>query len=330
MMTKLSRIKQLMVRALQCATLGTALLSGAAYAADAPKDLVLNGDAKCTACHDESDSPGVLAIGKTRHGVRADGRTPSCTSCHGDSAAHIGYKGSAKPPAPDRTFGKKSKNTAAEKNVACLTCHENDNKRHNWDGSAHANNDVSCSSCHETHTGHDKVRDKRTQAEVCFACHKEQRADSKKMSHHAIGEGKVVCSDCHNPHGSTGPKMLKKNTINETCFSCHAEKRGPFLWDHQPAAEDCSNCHTAHGSNMAPLLKARPNFLCQQCHNGAHQSTGNVGPIAGGYQGGLTVTNAANPGTNTSPGVGVTGKACINCHTMIHGSNSPTGAWLHR
>jgi DmsE family decaheme c-type cytochrome len=326
-MTKFSRIKQLLVTAMQVAALGTALLGGsAALAAD---DLVLKGDAKCTACHDEGDSPDVLKIGKTKHGVVADGRTPTCTSCHGESEAHLGYKGSAKPPAPERTFGKKSKNTAAEKNAACMSCHANDNKRHLWDGSAHANADVACTNCHEVHNGHDKVRDKRTQAEVCFACHKEQRADSKKMSHHPIGEGKVACSDCHNPHGTSGNKLLKKNTINETCFSCHAEKRGPFLWEHQPASEDCSNCHTPHGSNLAPLLKARPNFLCQQCHDGAHQSTGNVGPIAGSYQGGLTVTNPNNA-TNASPGVGVTGKACINCHTMVHGSNSPTGAWLHR
>ena len=326
-MTKFSRIKQLLATAMQVAALGTALLGGsAALAAD---DLVLKGDAKCTACHDESDSPQVLAIGKTRHGTKADGRTPTCTSCHGESEGHLGYKGSGKPPAPDRTFGKKSKNSATEKNVACLACHANDNKRHLWDGSPHANADVACTSCHEVHNGHDKVRDKATQAEVCFACHKEQRADSKKMSHHPIGEGKVTCSDCHNPHGTASNKLLKKNTINETCFSCHAEKRGPFLWDHQPASEDCGNCHTPHGSNLAPLLKARPNFLCQQCHNGAHQSTGNVGPIAGSYQGGLTVTNPSNT-TNASPGVGVTGKACINCHTMVHGSNSPTGAWLHR
>ena len=38
-------------------------------------DLVLRGDAVCTACHDEADSPQLLAIGRTRHGVTADQRT---------------------------------------------------------------------------------------------------------------------------------------------------------------------------------------------------------------------------------------------------------------
>ena len=58
----------------------------AAPVAAAAKDAVLRGDAKCTACHAYSEK--VMAIGKTRHGVNADGRTPTCTSCHGDSIGH--------------------------------------------------------------------------------------------------------------------------------------------------------------------------------------------------------------------------------------------------
>src|SRR5213594_3593626 len=60
-----------------------------AEAATAKQDLVLRGDAKCTRCHDESEAYPVLAIGQTRHGVKADGRTPSCTSCHGQSDRHV-------------------------------------------------------------------------------------------------------------------------------------------------------------------------------------------------------------------------------------------------
>ena len=39
------------------------LVAGSAAAADA-KDLVLKGDAKCTACHDEADAPELLGIGR--------------------------------------------------------------------------------------------------------------------------------------------------------------------------------------------------------------------------------------------------------------------------
>jgi DmsE family decaheme c-type cytochrome len=308
-----------------CAALCAQMFIASWVAADeatAAKDLVLRGDAKCTSCHDEVDSPQLLAIGATRHGVKADGGTPTCTSCHGESVSHVTYKGSDKPPKPERTFGKNTETSAAERNSACLSCHEKDRKRHLWTGSKHQIADVACSSCHQMHTKHDAVRDKRTQAEVCFTCHQEQRAQENRISHHPIGEGKVTCSDCHNAHGGSGPKLLKKNTVNETCFTCHAEKRGPFLWEHQPVAEDCTNCHTPHGSNIAPLLKSRAPFLCSECHDGPHNSKVPAAGNAAGWQNGLAST--------TIPSENYTGRGCQNCHSMIHGSNNPAGALLHR
>lgn len=300
-----------------------------AFAAEpaTPKDMVLKGDAKCTGCHDEADDstptmlelhPSVLAIGKTPHGVRGDARTPTCTDCHGDSEKHIGHKGSGKPPKPDRWFTKNTDTPATEINGACLACHKGGERTH-WEGSQHASQDVACTSCHQVHAQHDKVREKLTQPEVCFTCHKEQRADSHKMSHHPIIEGKVTCSDCHNPHGSSGPKLLKKNTVTETCFTCHAEKRGPFLFEHQPVTEDCTNCHNPHGSNVSPLLNSRPPFMCLECHDGPH-TTGAIGPNAAGKQAGLTGSPSANN----------VGAGCMNCHRQIHGSNSPAGGYFQR
>jgi predicted CXXCH cytochrome family protein len=99
-----------------------------------------------------------------------------------------------------------------------------------------------------------------------------ERADSFKYSHHPIREGKVVCSDCHNPHGSPGDtKLLKEFTVNETCYNCHADKRGPMLWEHQPVRDNCLNCHTPHGSNQPRLMKEQMNFLCASCHSAESQ-----------------------------------------------------------
>lgn len=307
-------------------------------AADAPKaveikkDLILKGDAKCTGCHDEADepqgkatmlelNPGVLAIATTRHGVKGDSRTPTCTNCHGESDKHLNYAGKDKPPSPDRSFRKNTATPAAERNAACLSCHKGDKRTH-WEGSQHASNDVACNNCHQVHAEHDKVRDRKTQAEVCFTCHKSERAQTHKVSTHPLAAGKMSCSDCHNSHGSVGPKLLKKNTLNETCYTCHAEKRGPFLFEHRPAVEDCSVCHMPHGSNMAPLLKSRSPFMCQECHDGTHASATQVGPNAGGWQAGLSTT--VNPSAN------LTGRGCMNCHVMVHGTNSPAGGYLQR
>ncbi len=288
------------------------------------KDLVLRGDAQCTRCHDGGDQPHLLSIGQTKHGVMADGRTPTCTSCHGASETHINKPTGVKDrPAPDIVF-KKGAYSASEDNAragVCLTCHKGQ-QRSNWDGGQHQVNGVACNDCHKAHQPVDKVRDKKTQTEVCFACHKEQRADSHKISTHPIAAGKVVCSDCHNAHGSTGPKMVKKNTVTETCYTCHAEKRGPFLFEHRPVVESCSNCHTPHGSNISPLLVSRPPFMCQQCHDGTHASATPAGPNVAGRQGGLVAPGA--------PSRNLVGRACMNCHSQIHGSNSPAGGYFQR
>lgn len=297
-----------------CVFLGAAAAAPSSIAADAPKDIVLKGDAVCTACHDEADSPELLAIGKTRHGTRADSRTPSCTSCHGKSKDHVDYKGSAKPPKPDVTFGTKTKTPTDARNGACQECHKSDPKRSHWEGSIHQARDVACSSCHKIHVAKDAVRDKRTQSEACFNCHKEQRTQVNKPSHHPIVEGKMGCSDCHNVHGSPGPMLMTRNSVVETCYTCHMEKRGPFVRNHQPVAEDCSACHNPHGTTAESMLKARPPFLCHTCHSSPHApiqpalATGAPGAVRGWF----------NPSDITQ------GRACLNCHTQIHGSNNPS------
>jgi DmsE family decaheme c-type cytochrome len=293
------------------------------------KDLVLKGDAKCTGCHDESDEPtptmlelhpSVLAIATGRHGVRGDSRTPTCTDCHGESDKHINYRGKDKPPAPDRTYRKGTTTPVTARVDACLKCHEQERNRTHWTGSPHEVNDLACTSCHNIHTKNDRVLSKATQAEVCYSCHKTERAQSHKISTHPLDSGKLACSSCHNPHGSTGPKLLKKNTVNETCHLCHADKRGPFLFEHQPVTEDCLSCHTPHGSNITPLLKSRSPILCDECHDAPHASGSIAGPNMAGKQAGLTA----------APSSSYTGRGCLNCHSLIHGSNSPAGGFFQR
>lgn len=287
------------------------------------KDLVLKDDAKCTSCHDETETYPVLAIGKTSHGVMADARTPKCTSCHGESESHVNMpEGVKERPKPDRLFGmrptipaelqveryygifgKKTGTPVAERNAPCLECHQ-DGKRIHWAGSTHDRMDIACTSCHQIHTSHDRARDKHAQTEMCFACHKEQRAQINRPSRHPIREGKVGCSDCHNPHGTAGEKMLVRDNVNDTCYTCHAEKRGPFVRGHQPVTENCSICHNPHGSTNYALLKARSPYLCQQCH----EPTGHRGNI-----GSLATTGATT----------MVARGCLNCHTNIHGTNNP-------
>jgi DmsE family decaheme c-type cytochrome len=275
--------------------------------------------ARCVTCHDEEDLPD---WSRSAHAVTTDSRTPTCVTCHGPSVAH---PTSAKP---DRMFTKTAPTPIDERNSACLQCHQKDAKRALWGGSQHETADLACTSCHKIHTNQDKVLIRTAQPDVCFTCHKEQRAQLARPSHHPVPEGKMSCSDCHNPHGSAGPKLVKRDSTNATCYTCHAEKRGPFVHPHEPVAEDCAICHNPHGSTVAAMLKTRPPILCQQCHT-PHVS-GQVGAV-GGQPG---VFPPAAPGQISPAITGTTGgknvvnmwqaRSCTNCHTQVHGSNNPS------
>ena len=288
------------------------------------------GAAFCITCHDDTD---LTDMSRSQHGFAADKRAPDCISCHGASEAHAHKPKDVKElPKPDVTFGKirgkLTKLAAHDRNQVCQTCHDKDAKRALWEGSQHQTADVACDTCHIVHANRDKVLKKATQAEFCYTCHKEQRAQASRTSRHPIPEGKMTCSDCHNVHGSAGPKLAKRDSTNATCYTCHAEKRGPFVRQHEPVAEDCAICHSAHGSTVAGMLKSRPPMLCQQCHT-PHEA-GGVGAV-GGQRG---VFGPAAPGQSqalinrTTDGKNVInmwqGRSCMNCHTQIHGSNNPS------
>lgn len=271
----------------------------------------------CTKCHDETSDYPVLSILKSKHAVMADARTPfgeeACASCHGASLAHLEQppEGAERAP-PEIVFEREGPTPVAQQSGVCLGCHQGSARMH-WQGNTHELQDVGCASCHRAHAGDDPMLAAHSQAETCMGCHKEKRAEIHRASSHPIREGKVACSDCHNPHGSNGPTLLAAATLNETCYTCHAEKRGPFLWEHQPVREDCSICHRPHGSTHDNLLKTRGPWLCQQCHLAQfHPSTA----YSGTGLPGATIPSGAQQ---------LLGKNCLNCHTQIHGSNHPSG-----
>lgn len=295
--------------------------AGAAESADSsgPDRILGNANAVegCLNCHDQ---PAVTGVLHTAHMVKNDGRTrvdsEGCQNCHGDSTAHVARlaAGAVRPP-PSRVFKGSHASAVEVQNEACAGCHQGGTAMH-WQGSAHASADVACASCHSSHAVRDAVLVKATQAPVCFSCHADRRADALKPSHHPVLEGRVTCAECHNAHGSVGPKLLRAATVNDTCLSCHDEKRGPFLWEHAPVQEDCTICHTPHGSVQASLLKQRPPYICQDCHD---SSTHNSQPFSG-----ANLPGAALPARQ------LVLRGCLNCHSAVHGSNHPSGARFSR
>jgi DmsE family decaheme c-type cytochrome len=298
------------------------LLAGGAIraaAADAPAAAApaysASGADTCLVCH---YGPQLMGLFRTAHARPNDPHGPfghgglQCEACHGPGGPHVKARG--KQPAGIVDFGPHAAAPVARQNAMCLGCHRA-NAAHDWDASAHAANGVACAGCHTLHAAQDPVRTADGQIEVCAGCHQTQQTDLLKLSHHPLREGKMACTACHSPHGSTAPAQLVRNTTNETCTTCHAEFRGPFLWEHQPVTENCDNCHEPHGSAQPALLKVRTPFLCQQCHEGAgHPSVANTPQ---GLPGGM-------------PSAFLLAGGCINCHSQVHGSNHPSGRALMR
>ena len=284
-------------------------------AAATPAAYSPKGADTCLGCHGNATVNGIFRTPHARPG-EAGGPFGSgglqCEACHGPGGAHVRAGGG--PLAGMVDFGPKAHAAADVQNRQCLQCHQN-NAAHDWDASAHAAAQVACTSCHSLHTVHDPMQAAAAQVEVCTGCHQAQRSDLSKPSHHPLREGKMACTSCHAPHGSTAAALLVKATTTETCTGCHAEFRGPFLWEHQPVAEDCSNCHDPHGSAQPALLKIRVPFLCQTCHEGSGH------PSVPGSPQGLAGRN---------PSAYLVGGACLNCHSQVHGSNHPSGRALMR
>jgi DmsE family decaheme c-type cytochrome len=276
-----------------------------------------DGANTCIGCHDEDNEYPIFPMFKTKHAVKADPRSPfggtnqQCESCHGAGSMHIKAKKNEKRGGSILNFGKNAWTPVKDQNEKCLSCHQT-HQRIDWKGSSHEFSEVACASCHKIHVAKDPVLDRREQPRVCFECHTKERAKFHQVSRHPVWEGQMSCNECHNVHGEKGTGALVKASSREKCTSCHAEKRGPFLWEHAPAAEDCTICHVPHGSNQPALLKKRAPLLCQECHSPTQL---NAAHASGRYDG-------SKPLSSIYLGV----KSCLNCHSQVHGANHPSGA----
>lgn len=242
----------------------------------------------CESCH----GPGSLAIEDlTPEKVESEAREGIRTACN--------YK----------TFIDIKNLPPQAQSLICLKCHTANAtfNLHNWNANVHAINDVSCIDCHSICSTFKQgspdlmVRPRET-GKMCYKCHQEIRAEFSLPSHHPLPENRIFCTDCHDSHGTTSDRLLKKGTVKETCTQCHAEKEGPFVYEHAENTEDCRGCHSPHGSVNNNLLLLKEPFLCLQCHIG-HTTLG-LRELKGGFY-----------------------TRCTDCHSQIHGSDlpSPTG-----
>ena len=278
------------------------------------------GTEACADCHEEICKP----FEKTIHGRIAPFETAGlgtgCETCHGGGSLHV----ESEDPAD---IIRLTELTSAQQSKVCLDCHT----RFHWAGSEHYLNNVGCLQCHKIHTPVDNKLLVKSEPEGCYACHIDIQAKVQYPSHHPIREGKIGCSDCHDPHGTMVGSLKTDERLNDLCLRCHASKQGPFIFEHAPVVEDCTICHAAHGTIANNLLKQNEPFICLQCHE-FHFHAAKIGwdETLDGSPPDTYYTPGKNPeahnlSTRNSFKRAWTTK-CTQCHSRIHGSDLPSHA----
>jgi DmsE family decaheme c-type cytochrome len=269
------------------------------------------GSEQCRACHKDE----AVQYEKTSHFkvvVHGKDYIHGCEACHGPAkahadsiqAAHGDDAAIAKALKEHPIFSFKGLN-AKQVSEQCLGCHQNSLENSNYSRSIHLSNGVGCLDCHSAHyaTEPNNLLVNK-QPLLCYGCHTAQKAEFARPYRHRVDVGLISCSDCHNPHGSTTQRQLRKSAGGfAVCNDCHTEKMGPFVYEHVPVKiEGCGSCHTPHGSTNPRLLRvSQVNLLCLQCHS---PTAHNPVPEAPSFHNQTTQF-----------------QACTLCHTQTHGSN---------
>jgi DmsE family decaheme c-type cytochrome len=267
------------------------------------------GSETCKTCHADMPSkdffnhfeasPHFLTTLDTKKGPQWQG----CEGCHGPGKAHVDGGG-------DKTKIFTFKNASAQEiNARCMSCHAGGPQHMDAVNSIHTKSNVSCMSCHSPHNPETKeFLLTKAQPALCYSCHLQQKAQFEMPFRHRVNEGLVQCSDCHNPHGTVGPKQVRTSPAQDTvCITCHSDKQGPFVFEHEPVKiEGCASCHIPHGgANVHMLRVSNVNLLCLQCHTNSL----------------MNAKAGSAPGTPSFHSQQTFFKSCTLCHVQIHGSN---------
>ena len=191
-----------------------------------PKNLGAKAkDDLCLSCHEGASSP--AAWGNHPHGRAAIG----CLSCH-DPFGPAGTPAKAPQPA------------------LCASCHgiqvaqfKLPNHHPVPEGA------LSCSDCHDMHRPASAALAVPQWTDTCAKCHAAE-ASPRMYRHEADRTG--GCVACHEPHGTTSPRLLRFSRVVDLCLSCHIPPPTHDLGTGSAYAS-CLACHVEiHGSDAHP------------------------------------------------------------------------------
>ncbi len=205
----------------------------------------------------------------------------------------------------------------------CALCHEqivNDyqnafHSRIRFSAEDHRAGNPSCESCHGPGGLHLEAGGGRGVHIVnpsetpgaCFQCHPGIEAEFRLQYHHPLTEGRMNCTNCHDPHGENIFSPADRKMVREpngVCRQCHRYQTRPHVFTHEALRDGCTTCHRPHGAINEKLLIERDNNLCLKCH-------AQIMPAGQIQIGAFDHTDLLSEGTCWSAG----------CHTAVHGSN---------
>jgi DmsE family decaheme c-type cytochrome len=207
---------------------------------------------RCLACHDKD---------LTKANIRRSAHTlaeVACTSCH---SIH-------KSPGPKFLLANRQRDV-------CYGCHASVRAQFSMPFKHRVNEGfMNCTDCHNPHGapaaawrmgGRPRMMEPAmANEEACLKCHSDRRGPFA-FEHAALRvDG---CETCHNPHGSTNARLLRRPAVFVLCLECHngagsfgrrpggIPAQSPAHNTTQPRDQNCTTCHTRiHGSNADPFF----------------------------------------------------------------------------
>jgi predicted CXXCH cytochrome family protein len=292
----------------------------------------------CTSCHDPHGSNQALML-------KGESMNETCAQCHDDKlkapVVHAPAEDSCAnchtPHGSDRPSLLK-----IQPPQLCVNCHE-DMQTELAGKVVHGPVQVGCAQCHNPHSAQYKgLFQKDGKKDLCLSCHVDvgKYISDAEHPHNALNKEKG-CAECHNPHTSDQPLMLRKE-LSQLCLSCHKEMRAELSgnFKHGPVKmNQCQGCHNPHGAKHEKILKVKfPTKFYNEYQSGLYTLcfTCHESDIARDEKT-LTLTNFRN-GDRNLHFVHVNaekGRSCKACHA-VHSSDQkrhirkgvPFGSWM--
>jgi DmsE family decaheme c-type cytochrome len=238
-----------------------------------------------TAMHvDDPDEYKPIVPGK----LPADSMSAVCTDCHKDPHALNLYERDPHGDADMSCSACHKVHNSNEhasllkgpENTVCLDCHAS--ARSDFALPTHhpvMEGVVGCRDCHIEIAQSPKQRTRGGPGETCVECHGRMQGpfpfEHDPAVNYSVNEG--GCLNCHNPHGSTFPMLLKQSYESphfSMCSQCHVVPKhlNNMMHGSMWAGVPCNECHTdIHGSYTSPHL-LDPSLGSQGCLKaGCHQ-----------------------------------------------------------